>query len=147
MEVILGGVASINDELSWFKKEASKWDVHLLTTASQKANVEYCRFLQGLTAPEVSYTIAISAFWAIETVYQESFSLCLENGSNTPEELMETCQRWGNAYFGQYSHSLQRIAERCLEKAASEEVAKAEEVFLSVLSHEINFWNMSSGES
>lgn len=107
----------------------------------------YSRFLQGLTAPEVSYTIAISAFWAIETVYQESFSLCLENGSKTPEELTETCQRWGNAYFGQYCHSLQRIAERCLEKAASEEVTKAEEVFLSILSHEINFWNMSSGES
>ena len=45
MEVILGGVASLNDELSWFKKEASKWDVHLFSTAPQQTNTEYCRLL------------------------------------------------------------------------------------------------------
>lgn len=28
-DIILGGIASLNDELSWFKKEASKWDVPL----------------------------------------------------------------------------------------------------------------------
>lgn len=44
MEVILGGLASLNDELSWFKKEAFKWGVHL-TAALQKANSEYCRYL------------------------------------------------------------------------------------------------------
>lgn len=106
-----------------------------------------CRFLQSLTAPEVSYPIAVSAFWAIEKVYQESFSVCLESGSKTPAELMETCQRWGNADFGRYCDAIQRISDRCLAKAPSDEVAKAEEVFLSVLSHEINFWNMSSRKS
>ncbi|KAJ6819070.1 putative bifunctional TENA2 protein [Iris pallida] len=79
MEVILGGLASLSDELSWFKSEASKWDVHLYTTAPQKANLEYCRFLQSLASPEVSYIVAVTAFWAIETVYQESFALCLES--------------------------------------------------------------------
>jgi len=80
-------------------------------------------------------------------VYQESFSLCLESCSKTPQELMETCQRWGSAGFGQYCRAIQEIADRCLGKAPSDEVTKAEEVFQSVLSHEINFWNMSSGEA
>lgn len=44
MEVVLVGVASPSDEISEFLKEASKWDVNL-TTAPQKANSEYCRYL------------------------------------------------------------------------------------------------------
>lgn len=95
---------------------------------------------------EIEYTVAITAFWAIETVYQESFAHCLEDGSKTPEELKETCQRWGNNGFGQYCHSLQSIADRCLEKASIDIIAKAERVFLEVLDHEVDFWNMSKGE-
>lgn len=147
MEVILGGMASLNDELSWFKKEASKWDVLLSSVAPQKANLDYCRFLQSLTLPEVDYTVVITAFWAVETVYQESFALCLESGSKTPVELKETCQRWGSADFGRYCSSLQKITDRCLEKAPVDVQRKAEEVFVSVLEHEINFWDMSSAES
>nr|XP_010910448.1 bifunctional TENA2 protein [Elaeis guineensis] len=147
VEVILGGIASLNDELSWFKKEASKWDVHLGGITPQKANLEYCRLLQSLMLPEIDYAVVITVFWAIETVYQDSFSLCLESGSNTPAELMETCKRWGNALFREYCCSLQKIADRCLEKAPGDVVRKAEEAFISVLEHEIGFWNMSSGES
>ncbi|KAG1371351.1 bifunctional TENA2 protein [Cocos nucifera] len=147
VEVILGGIASLNDELSWFKREASKWDVHLGGITPQKANVEYCRLLQSLMLPEIDYAVVITAFWAIETVYQDSFSLCLESGSKTPEELMETCKRWGNAHFKEYCCSLQKIADRCLEKAPGDVVRKAEEAFVSVLEHEIGFWSKSSGES
>ena len=44
MEIILGGVASLNDEIAWFKKEASKWGVELSTIVPQKANQDYCRY-------------------------------------------------------------------------------------------------------
>ncbi|URD82516.1 Seed maturation protein PM36 [Musa troglodytarum] len=146
MEILLGGMTSLSDELAWFRKEASKWDVKLVGIAPQQANLEYCRFLQSLMLPEVDYAVAITAFWAIETVYQESFSLCLDSSSKTPEELMETCQRWGSANFGHYCCSLQKIADRCLEKASSDIIRKAEEAFVCVLEHEVNFWNMSCGE-
>lgn len=110
-------------------------------------NVEYTcllyRFLESLTSPEIEYTVAITAFWAIEAVYQESFAHCLEDGSNTADELKETCQRWGNDEFSQYCKALANIAERCLEKAPAEVVTKAEVVFLRVLEHEVEFWNMS----
>lgn len=44
MEVILGGLASLNDEIAWFKSEASKWDVPLSNTVVHKANQNYCRY-------------------------------------------------------------------------------------------------------
>ncbi|XP_077219193.1 heme oxygenase-like, multi-helical isoform X2 [Tasmannia lanceolata] len=147
MEVILGGVASLHDEILWFKKEASKFDVPLFSIAPQKANKDYCRFLESFLSPEVDYTVAMTAFWAIEAVYQESFSLCLKDGSNTPTELMETCQRWGNEGFKQYCLSLQRIVDRRLKKATEEVCRKAEEAFVRVLEHEIEFWNMSYGDT
>ncbi|XVF66119.1 hypothetical protein PTKIN_Ptkin10aG0009100 [Pterospermum kingtungense] len=145
MEVILGGMAALNDEIAWFKNEASKWGVQLSNIVPQKANQEYCRSLESLMSPEVEYTVAIIALWAIEAVYQESFAHCLEDGNKTPPELQETCQRWGNEGFGQYCNSLRKIADRRLEKASDDVVKKAEVTFLSILEHEVAFWNMSNG--
>lgn len=145
-EVILGGLASLHDEISWFKKEASKWDVPLFGIAPQKANRDYCRFMESLMRAEIDYTVSITAFWAIEAVYQESFSLCLEDGSKTPEELLGTCQRWGNDGFRQYCDSLRRIANRRLKKAPEDMLRKAEEAFVQVLENEVGFWNMSYGD-
>lgn len=44
MEVLLGGLASLNDEIEWFKKEASKWGVHLSNIMVHKSNYNYCRY-------------------------------------------------------------------------------------------------------
>ena len=103
------------------------------------------RLLESLMRPEVEYTVAITAFWAIEAVYQESFAHCLGEGSETPTELKETCARWGNEGFGQYCQSLQNIANWRLQKASDDELRKAEVALLSVLEHEVEFWNMSRG--
>lgn len=145
MEVFLSGLAALNDEIEWFKKEASKWGVVLSSIAPQKVNEDYCRFLESLMGPNVEYTVAITALWAIELVYQQSFAHCLEEGSRTPLELAETCQRWGNEGFGQYCRSLQKIVDRRLLRATSEELKKAEATLLRVLEHEVEFWNMSQG--
>ncbi|CAI9765821.1 unnamed protein product [Fraxinus pennsylvanica] len=145
IDLILGGMAALNDEIEWFKKEASKWGVALNSVVPHKANVDYCRFLESLMNPDVEYTLAITAFWAIETVYQESFAHCLEDGSRTPEELKETCQRWGNEGFGQYCCSLKNITNRCLEKASDDVLSKAEVILIRILEHEVEFWNMSRG--
>ncbi|XP_062108778.1 probable bifunctional TENA-E protein [Humulus lupulus] len=148
MEVILGGMAALNDELEWFKKEAFKWGVQLSEPlVPQKVNKDYCRFLESLMSQEANYTVAITAFWAIEAVYQESFALCLADGSRTPPELKETCQRWGNEGFGKYCSSLKDIADRRLKKASDDELKKAEVALLTVLEHEVEFWNMSRGGS
>lgn len=44
MDVILGGMASLNDEIAWFKKEASRFHVSLTSVVPQKTNFEYCRY-------------------------------------------------------------------------------------------------------
>ncbi|XBH85397.1 hypothetical protein VPH35_073321 [Triticum aestivum] len=46
------------------------------------------RFLQSLDDPEISYSVAITTFWIIETVYQDSFAFCIEEGNKTPAELL-----------------------------------------------------------
>ena len=45
MEIILGGVASLSDELSWFKNEAAKWGIDLASVSPLKSNTEYHRFI------------------------------------------------------------------------------------------------------
>lgn len=147
MEVMLGSMASLNDEIEWFKNEAPKWGVQLSDIVPQKANQDYCRFLESLMIPDVKYTVAITAFWVIEAVYQTSFALCLEDGSKTPAELRETCQRWGNDGFGQYCNSLKKIANWRLEKASDDVLTAAEVALLRVLEHEVEFWNMSRGDA
>jgi thiaminase len=44
MEVILSGMASLNDEIAWFKSEAPKWGIQLSDIVPQKANQDYCRY-------------------------------------------------------------------------------------------------------
>jgi len=108
--------------------------------------MKHCdRLLESLMSPDVEYSVAITAFWAIEAVYQESFAHCIGEGSKTPEELKGTCERWGNEAFAKYCLSLQNIAERRLQKASDEELKKAEAMFLNVLEYEVDFWNMSRG--
>src|ERR1044072_8090457 len=97
------------------------------------------RLLESLMSPEVEYAVAITAFWAIEAVYQESFAHCIGEGSKAPPELEETCARWGNEGFGQYCQSLQKIANQRLQKASEAELQKAEVVFFIVFKHEVDF--------
>ncbi|KAF7049259.1 LOW QUALITY PROTEIN: hypothetical protein CFC21_057827 [Triticum aestivum] len=148
METILGGLASLSDELSWFKKEAAKWSVDLAGISPLSSTPSVPKFLQSLDDPEISYSVAITTFWIIETVYQDSFAFCIEEGNKTPAEL-GTCQRWGSPEFKQYCQSLQRIADRCLANAPHDVVVvkRAEEAFLGVLELEIGFWDMSSSQS
>jgi hypothetical protein len=43
VEVILGGMASLKDEISWFKREANKWGISLSEVIPQTPNKNYCR--------------------------------------------------------------------------------------------------------
>lgn len=58
MEIILGGVASLSDELSWFKNEAARWGVDLASVSPLKSNIEYHRFISVHNIRKVSRTIA-----------------------------------------------------------------------------------------
>ncbi|KAF3772699.1 Bifunctional TENA2 protein [Nymphaea thermarum] len=81
--------------------------------------------LKGQTE-SIAGAACMTAFWAIEMVYQTSFELCLQPGSKTPADLLETCQRWGNNSFKHYCSSLQSIADHCLETAEEDVLREAE---------------------
>ncbi|KMT06279.1 hypothetical protein BVRB_7g162040 [Beta vulgaris subsp. vulgaris] len=147
IEVILAGLASLNDEIQWFKKEAAKWDVQLNAVTPQKTNQNYYRFIESLMQLEVNYTVAITAFWAIETDYQLSFAHCLEDDAKTPPELRAAFESWGNEGFGKYCDFLRMIANRCLSKALEDVQVKAEVTLLQVFELEVEFWNMSEGRN
>ena len=103
------------------------------------------RFLESLMQPDIDYTVAITAFWAIEAVYQLSFAHCLEADAKTASEFRQACERWGNEGFGLYCDSLRKIANRCLSKASDDVLVKTEAMLLRVLELEVEFWNMSEG--
>ncbi|KAF3781858.1 Bifunctional TENA2 protein, partial [Nymphaea thermarum] len=124
------------------------WWLQSLVRAIEVTTVaELQRFFGNLMQPEVDHAACMTAFWAIEMVYQTSFQLCLQPGSKTPADLLETCQRWGNNCFKHYCSSLQSIADHCLEKAEEDVLREAEEAFVRVLHNEVGFWNMSYGDA
>eukprot|EP00252_Welwitschia_mirabilis_P021925 TRINITY_DN5775_c0_g1_i1.p1 TRINITY_DN5775_c0_g1~~TRINITY_DN5775_c0_g1_i1.p1 ORF type:complete len:230 (-),score=41.76 TRINITY_DN5775_c0_g1_i1:316-1005(-) len=142
-EIILGGVAALAGELSWFNKEALKLGIDLVRIQPQKANQEYCSLLEKLTGSEVEYGVSVSALWVIEVVYRESFAKCLEEDAETPKEFLEACQRWGNDEFRKYCNSLKRLADNALRNSSTDVQQKAENVFVQLLKNEVEFWNMA----
>lgn len=93
---------------------------------------------------EVEFIVAITAFWAIETVYQNCFAHCIEDddGSRISPELKKTFERWSSDEFSQYCKELRTVADRCLEHAPDSVRSKAEVAFLDVLECEVEFWNI-----
>ncbi|KAI5064330.1 hypothetical protein GOP47_0021000 [Adiantum capillus-veneris] len=144
VDLVLGGICALEQEISWFRSEATKWRVQLAGLTLQKANSDYCRFLEELSDSSTHHAVALAAFWAIEMVYNESFATCIEGATDTPIELRGACERWGNAEFKGYCMALQKLAEKYLQISATDVQKQAEQEFLNVLSFEVKFWNMSS---
>ncbi|XP_049380302.1 probable bifunctional TENA-E protein [Solanum stenotomum] len=146
VEVILGGLAYLNDEISWLKQEASKWHISLASVVlDDKPLLDYFRFFEPLTSPDVKYTEAITILWAVESVYYNGFGHCLEEGNTTPNEMKDGCKIWSNDNFKQYCQSLENIANRTLEEALDEELSMTEVLILEFLENIVRFWNMNLG--
>ncbi|CAM6099162.1 unnamed protein product [Calypogeia fissa] len=143
VDALLGGLNALQDELRWFRSQASKWDLSLQNTAIHDTTQRYCKFLSELSETQVEYPAALAALWIIEAVYNESFATCLEKDAKTAPELQEACGRWGNAEFGGYCTLLKGLADKALENASPAVREAAESYFEQVLKHEIDFWSMS----
>lgn len=69
MEVILRGVASLNDEISWFKTEASKWGIKLSSIVPQEPNQDYCRYhILTILSSYKSQVFLFSPFFSRDTI-------------------------------------------------------------------------------
>ena len=86
------------------------------------------RFLVDLEKESTPYAVAFTAFWAIELVYCMSFMACLEEGAQTPFELLSTVRRWGSQEFYHYTLDLKKMADKILDKASTADRKQAKEV-------------------
>ena len=64
VDIILSGIATLNDEVSWFKREASKWGVSLDSIVPQQANLVYCRYCI------ISHIIVIESFLFLHSFWK-----------------------------------------------------------------------------
>lgn len=147
VDTLLMAISALDQEISWFRAEASRWGVQLDSLIPQVASRNYCRFLEELSASDTECAVALPAFWAIELVYNDSFAACLEPGVKTPQELLSACERWGSSEFKNYCTTLQKMADKFLQSVSANLQEKAEQAFLKVLSNEVEFWNMSVDSS
>lgn len=137
MDLVLGGVVALKDELLWFKEKAAERGIDLDNTAYLPSNTEYCEKMAQWR--EASYPVKAAVFYAIEVVYNKGWSLCLE----APEPYREFAQRWGNADFGGYCDLLRDRANAALQDADSGELKEAMDAVREVLQLEVKFWNMA----
>ncbi|KAG6546625.1 hypothetical protein Mapa_011814 [Marchantia paleacea] len=143
LDILMGGLSALQAELLWFRSQSVQWNTKFEGLSKHSVTEGYCRLLRSLAAPDIGYPVIISVLWATEMVYNESFATCLETDANTPPELLEACQRWGNKDFKTYCISLRRMADRALENAAPYMLQRAEELFQEILMQEVLFWSMS----
>lgn len=84
----------------------------------------------------------------MESVYQNGFGHCLEEGNNTPQEMIEACKIWGNENFKQYCQSLENIANKRLQEESNDQQAsKTEVLILELFENIVPFWNVNLGET
>ncbi|KAJ7564456.1 hypothetical protein O6H91_02G018100 [Diphasiastrum complanatum] len=144
MDTLLGGIVALRDEIYWFRSEAMRWTIQLDLVSIKVTTQEYCEFLEQLSQGNFEYAIAVTALWAIEFVYYESFALCTQSNAKTPTELREACERWSNMEFKNYCVLLKGLADKYLEGSNLHVRQKAEEIFVQILKQEIKFWDMST---
>jgi len=135
--VLVGGLAALVDELSWFEDVAQRRALDL-DVQSLPANHEYGAFLLGL--PSRPYVVAASALWAVERAYLDAWRSAAP-GAAAYREFVE---HWTVPGFADYVDGLQANADRAWAAAADgDELAAAEMAVLAVARHEAAFWQMA----
>lgn len=108
--LIIGGVAALHDELTWFEESAALLDVKvdsLHTVEPKHQNQEYIDFMQSMIDNETRPGILLVTMWAIELVYQKAWSSVRES---CPLWVKPFAERWGNMEYGEYVEALSTVA-------------------------------------
>lgn len=135
-DVILGGLAALQDELNWFREKAQERNLNL-GAARQETCEQYCKFMEDLGLEP--YEVQAVGFWAIELAYNQAWQ---EHSPMTPP-YDEFANRWGNPEFTEYVKLLEQQADAVLHEARPQIHERSEEVFLRVAELEKDFWQMA----
>ncbi len=134
-KLLLGSLQGLESELSWFESHARTRNL-ALQAAPYPATVAYRNFLNSLE--QKPYAVALTAVWAVERAYLESWQSALPGHS----QYREYIEHWANAEFESFVSELEHAAEDALE--ANDVVdSEAEAVFLNVAQLEREFWEMA----
>jgi thiaminase len=134
--LLAGGVVATVGELGWFEGMAAGRGL-ALDAAVHPTTRAYCDFLLAL--PYSAYPAQITAIWALERSYLESWE-GVRPGAQPYREFVE---RWTTDAFRSYVGDLQAAVDRQLETAVGEQAREAEDVFVWVTYYERGFWDMA----
>jgi len=134
--LLAGGVVAIVGELGWFEEMAARRGL-ALDAAVHPTTRAYCDFLLAL--PYSAYPAQITAIWALECTYLESWEAA-RPGAQPYRDFVE---RWNSDAFRSYVGDLQAAVDRQLETAVGEQAREAEEAFVWVTHYERGFWDMA----
>lgn len=136
LDILLGGLSSLKDELGWFRDKAEQRSLNL-NASRQKTCEQYCRFMTELRKD--NYAIQAMAFWAIELAYNQAWQL----PGHMVAPYDEFAERWGNREFTAYVELLEAQADEALVGTPADQEKRVEEIFLRVTEFEKHFWQMA----
>ena len=122
--------------LGWFAEMAAGRGV-VLDATMHPATGAYCDFLLALTYS--SYPTQITAIWALERTYLESW----DSARPGAQPYRDFVNRWTTDGFRSYVGDLQSSVDRQLEASVGEQAREAEHAFFWVTHYERGFWDMA----
>jgi formylaminopyrimidine deformylase / aminopyrimidine aminohydrolase len=134
--LLAGGVVATVGELGWFEDMAARRSV-ALDAPMHPTTRAYCDFLLAL--PYAAYPAQITAIWALERTYLESW----EGTRPGAQPYREFVERWTTDGFRSYVGDLQAAVDRQHEASVGEPAREAEEAFVWVTHYERGFWDMA----
>jgi formylaminopyrimidine deformylase / aminopyrimidine aminohydrolase len=134
--LLAGGVVAIVGELGWFEEMAARRGL-ALDAPMHPTTRAYCDFLLAL--PYSAYPAQITAIWALERTYLESW----DGARPGAQPYRDFVERWTTDAFRSYVGDLQAAVDRQLETAVGEPAREAEEAIVWVAHYERGFWDMA----
>lgn len=136
LDLLLGGISVIKDELNWFQTKATERQLNL-TQSLQPTCKTYCQFMAGLA--QQPYPVKATGFWAIELAYNQGW----QSHSPMPAAYAEFADRWGNDDFSAYVELLAQQANSALQTVDNATQIEVEKAFLTIATLEKDFWQMA----
>jgi thiaminase len=134
--LLAGGVVATLGELGWFEEMAARRGL-ALDAPMHPATRPYCDFLLAL--PNSAYPAQITAIWALERTYLESW----QGARPGAPPYRESVERWTTDAFRAYVGDLQAAVDRQFEASVGEPAREAEEALVWVTHYERGFWDMA----
>lgn len=134
--VVAGGLVAIEAELGWFEEKSAERGRDLETPRHPTAAAYHDLMV---VLDQETYTVAVTALWAIEQAYLEAW----RGAAPGHPDYREFVEHWTTEEFAEYVARLREAADAALQTAGEDERKQAEAAFLEVARLERDFWEMA----